>query len=64
MARRADQGRHAEGHEDQSAKSIDKAGDLVDPETGATYEAETDAAQDKLKAELDDDADTDTPPKG
>ncbi|MEU2430663.1 antitoxin [Streptomyces sp. NPDC007861] len=40
------------GHEDQTSKGIDKAGDMVDDKTQGKYKGQVDTAQDKLKDQL------------
>lgn len=37
------------GHEDQTGKGIDKAGDTVDDRTQGKYKDQVDTAQDKMK---------------
>ncbi|MFD8704031.1 antitoxin [Kitasatospora sp. NPDC059648] len=37
------------GHEDQTEKGVDKAGDAFDERTEGKYGSQTDMAQDKLK---------------
>ncbi|MFD4219805.1 antitoxin [Streptomyces griseus] len=51
------------GHEDQAAKGIDKAGDMVDDRTQGKYKKHVDTAQDKLKQQLGTDRDQDGPPR-
>ncbi|MFF2655134.1 antitoxin [Streptomyces sp. NPDC058045] len=40
------------GHEDQAAKGVDKAGDMVDKKTGGKYQDQVDKAQDQMKDRL------------
>ncbi|UNO43206.1 antitoxin [Streptomyces sp. MST-110588] len=37
------------GHQEQTGKGIDKAGDAFDQRTGGKYSGQVDSAQDKLK---------------
>ncbi|MEU4347620.1 antitoxin [Streptomyces sp. NPDC023838] len=48
------------GHEDQTGKGVDKAGDFVDERTQSKYSSQVDTAQDKLKDQLG--RDQDQPP--
>jgi hypothetical protein len=48
------------GHEAQTDKGIDKAGDMVDERTQGKYSGQVDTAQDALKQQL---RDTDDPPR-
>lgn len=50
------------GHEDQAAKGVDKAGDMVDDRTHGKYSDKVDTAQDKIKQQLGTDRDQDVPP--
>jgi hypothetical protein len=40
------------GHEDQTRKGVDKAGDTVDKKTGNKHTGQVDAAQQKLNEQL------------
>ncbi|MFF2148437.1 antitoxin [Kitasatospora sp. NPDC058190] len=40
------------GHEEQTEKGIDKAGDAFDERTEGKYSSQTDAAQDRLKQQF------------
>ncbi|MCB5910710.1 antitoxin [Streptomyces pinistramenti] len=40
------------GHESQTGKGVDKAGDYVDEKTQGKYRSQVDKAQDKLKDEF------------
>ncbi|MFF2659922.1 antitoxin [Kitasatospora sp. NPDC058032] len=43
------------GHEDQTEKGVDKAGDMVDERTQGKYSGQVDTGQEKLKDQLRDD---------
>ncbi|WP_052864306.1 antitoxin [Streptomyces niger] len=49
------------GHEDQSGRGVDKAGDFVDEKTQGKYSSQVDTAQDKLRDQLG--RDQDRPPQ-
>ncbi|GAA0448120.1 antitoxin [Streptomyces olivaceiscleroticus] len=49
------------GHEDQSGRGVDKAGDFVDERTQGKYSSQVDTAQDKLRDQLG--RDQDRPPQ-
>ncbi|MCX5401916.1 antitoxin [Streptomyces sp. NBC_00102] len=40
------------GHEDQTGKAVDKAGDMIDKKTGNKYQGQVDSAQDSLKRQF------------
>ncbi|MFB7495614.1 antitoxin [Streptomyces sp. NPDC056161] len=40
------------GHEDQTSKGVDKAGDYVDERTGNKYQSQVDTAQQRMKDEM------------
>ncbi|MEV6793410.1 antitoxin [Streptomyces sp. NPDC051320] len=45
------------GHEDQTGKGVDKAGDLADERTQGKYTSQVDTAQDQLKNRIDSERD-------
>ncbi|UZJ33041.1 antitoxin [Streptomyces endophytica] len=49
------------GHEEQTGKGVDKAGDFVDEKTQGKYSGQVDTAQDKLRDQLG--RDQDQPPQ-
>ncbi|MFI1522725.1 antitoxin [Kitasatospora cineracea] len=51
------------GHEDQSSRGIDKAGDFADEKTQGKYSGQVDTAQDKLKEHLGNEGTHDNPPQ-
>ncbi|MEU5385210.1 antitoxin [Kitasatospora cineracea] len=51
------------GHEDQSSRGIDKAGDFADEKTQGKYSGQVDTAQDKLKEQLGNEGTHDNPPQ-
>ncbi|GAA3020364.1 antitoxin [Streptomyces fulvorobeus] len=50
------------GHEDQTSKGVDKAGDMIDDRTQGKYRGQVDTAQDKLRQQFGTDRDQGTPP--
>ncbi|MFI9045653.1 antitoxin [Streptomyces sp. NPDC053427] len=51
------------GHESQTGKGIDKAGDFVDSKTQGKYQGQVDTAQDKLREQYGRPDDQDRPPQ-
>ncbi|MFH8570461.1 antitoxin [Streptomyces sp. NPDC017993] len=51
------------GHEAQTSKGIDKAGDFVDSKTQGKYKGQVDSAQEKLRQQYGTPGDQDQPPQ-
>ncbi|AOP48451.1 antitoxin [Streptomyces lydicus] len=51
------------GHESQTDKGIDKAGDMVDERTQGKYKGQVDTAQDKLRDQFGGGRGEDRPPQ-
>ncbi|MER7663905.1 MULTISPECIES: antitoxin [unclassified Streptomyces] len=51
------------GHEDQTGKGVDKAGDMVDDKTQGKYSGHVDTAQDRMKDQFRSDRDQGGPPR-
>ncbi|MEU9118967.1 antitoxin [Streptomyces sp. NPDC048506] len=51
------------GHESQTDKGIEKAGDTVDEKTQGKYQGQVDTAQDKLRGQYGSGQDKDRPPQ-
>ncbi|MFE0187805.1 antitoxin [Streptomyces sp. NPDC059008] len=52
------------GHESQTDKGIDKAGDMVDDKTRGKYTGQVDTGQDKLRDEFGGGQGRERPPQG
>ncbi|MFG2894166.1 antitoxin [Streptomyces sp. NPDC048248] len=50
------------GHEDQTSKGIDKAGDFADSKTDDKYKGQVDSTQEKLRKQYGTPGDQDQPP--